>query len=307
MLAQSSLLRFPSRTGKLILPERPMRATLAGLGLYETRWWHQRLLVLVGNIFLRLHLGRTLQTRKWPTEVNAEWWRHWIADIVQPIVGRVNCFAIALLEARQAVLLMDEHGHSMGFAKIWHCSTIPEAQTSEALILDALQKDPPTSFRVPRMLAHGVFEDHLYQLFSALPDGPKRQPPHDPALIAAVVDELQAKLDSLPGMDHAAHHVMGHGDFSHRNLRLAADGQLWLFDWEYAGWSPRLADETRYWTTWFGAGLWPRVGRDSTRILAMLRQRGTDAEILEAVCWPEHNLPIEQALRDAIQARIAAA
>jgi aminoglycoside phosphotransferase (APT) family kinase protein len=157
------------------------------------------------------------------------------------------------------------------------------------------------------MLAHGLFEDHHYQLFSALPNGPKRQPPPDPELIASVVDELQEKLDSIPRRAHsAAHHVMGHGDFSHRNLRLAADGQLWLFDWEYAGWSPRLADETRYWATWFGARVWPRVGRDSTRMLDMLRRRGTDEEILEAVCWPEHNLPIEQALRNAIQAKIAA-
>jgi hypothetical protein len=302
---EGGMLRFPGITGRLILPERPVRAALAGLALYETRKLRQRVLVLAGRLSLRLRLGGLMRAREWPATVNTEWWQCWLADVAEPTAGRIDRIAINLFGDRQTALLMDHHGRPLGFAKVWPGRNNYAGLENEAVILKALEIDPPVRFRTPRILAHGVLNGHVYQLFTPLPEGRQRHPPADPGLIASVIDEVQTKLTALPKpTDSPSHHVMGHGDFSQRNLRLAADSNLWLFDWEYAGWTPRLADEIRYWATWHATRLNPRIKRDSARMLRLLRSRGTDKEILEAVSWPEHNLPIEQALRDAIHAEV---
>ncbi|WP_372921871.1 phosphotransferase family protein [Roseovarius sp.] len=288
-----------------MLPERPVRAALAGLALYETRKLRQRALVLTGRLSLSLRLGALMRAREWPAAVNTEWWHRWLADVAEPAVGRIERIAMSLFGDRQTALLMDHHGRPLGFSKVWPGRKSYSGLENETAILKALEIDPPLRFRTPRILAHGVLNDHVYQLFTPLPEGRQRHPPPDPGLIASVIDEVQAKLAALPKpADSPAHHVMGHGDFTLRNLRLAADRNLWIFDWEYAGWTPRLADEIRYWATWYATRLTPQIRRDSARMLRLLRSRGTDREILEAVCWPEHSLRTEQALRDAIRAEV---
>ncbi len=66
--------------------------------------------------------------------------------------------------------------------------------------------------------------------------------------MSRVAEDVSVALEGvLPRPDDIpAHWRPIHGDFVPWNLREDERGQLWLLDWEDAGWAPPLADLVRY-------------------------------------------------------------
>jgi hypothetical protein len=291
---------FPPGSHFVVLPSRPTRAALAGLALYDATLFHQRTAARVVRLLLDIGLGSLLRNPDSQYQPE-DWWQELIEQVAEPVLGPVSRTAFLLPGDRIDALLMDQAGQPLGFIKVRWQDLESYRKELAGQLLERLAGSPPVSFRVPRLLAQGELNGIHYRLLEPLPEGPHRRPPRDPERISEVVEELQGKLDdavSHTGM--APHHVPLHGDFTPRNLRLAADGRLWLFDWEHAGYGPRLADELRYWCSDLSLRFRPRAEPAAKWIVRVLRTRGTNDEILEAVEWPEFNLPREQAMRDHV-------
>lgn len=296
---------FPPGNAHLLVPARPRRAALAGLSLYDAVSPRQRRILRVGRAAARLGLIRLLPRAVEVADVPTRgWWSEWVAGVVEPAVGAVGFRPRRTSEGRVRCLLLAEDGSPRAFAKIVAArgSGVLEREATVHAVLD---QESPLRFRVPRMLRRGRLGDWTYLLFEAIPDVSHRPLPGDPRLVAEIVDELQTSFAGLPRpADVPADHVPGHGDFTRRNARVTADGEVWVIDWEYAGWMPRLADELRFWAHHVGHGWrWP-ARRHAERVVRILRARGSDDEILEAVAWPEFNTPAEQAVRDATAALV---
>jgi hypothetical protein len=196
---------------------------------------------------------------------------------------------------------MDEDGVPTAFLKLGWSSKTEDRIQREVQVLQHFVDHPPGRFRAPQILASGEFEGERYRLFEPLPDGAHTRPSPDANRIESVVDEFRACLSDLEKPpDIPRHYVPGHGDFTHRNLRMASDGNLWLFDWEYCEWMPPLADELRYWAAHYAFAIMPRPQAVARKIVDTLRHRGTVDDIREAVAWPEFNRPAEQAIRQAV-------
>jgi len=80
--------------------------------------------------------------------------------------------------------------------------------------------------------------------------------------VSRVLEPLLPRVDGIP-----AHWRPMHGDFVPWNLREDSQGQLWLLDWEDAGWGPPYADLVRYIVAYHSLG-WTRP----TRIAAVVAQ-----------------------------------
>jgi Ser/Thr protein kinase RdoA (MazF antagonist) len=209
---------------------------------------------------------------------------------------------------RVSLLAMDAAGRPIAFAKLLNAPQPHVAAAASAL----LSRAPTRSFGIPLALDEGEFSGRLYRVLRPLPEGPHRPPPLDPARLADVVDEFHERLSELerpPGTP--AGHVACHADLTPRNLRVASDGGWWLFDWDNVRFGPRLADELRYWCAWHAYRPKPSVERDSAAVLSLLRRRGSDSEIAEAVAWPEQvrqtYREIEPRLHAAVGAAVGAA
>jgi hypothetical protein len=63
---------------------------------------------------------------------------------------------------------------------------------------------------------------------------------------------------------------------------------------------PPLADELRYWTAHHAYSLRLNPRRAAGHIVNVLRTRGSDDDIREAVAFPVFNRPREQAIRSAV-------
>jgi thiamine kinase-like enzyme len=168
-------------------------------------------------------------------------------------------------------------------------------------VLERLSDDPPTAFRVPRLLLEGTMGGWTYQLFEPLPAGPHRPVNPKPTRIAHIIDEMRQRLAGLPrSPQFPPHHVIGHGDFTPRNVRKASDGRVWVLDWEYARWSPPLADELKFWTARYSLRVRPRPVRDGRRVAALLRERGGDEDIVEALRWGAYMTPEQAAIAKVV-------
>jgi hypothetical protein len=200
-------------------------------------------------------------------------------------------------------LLFDKDGRILAFAKHLVRDEPSELSTAAQELLTA---DPARSFHIPALLAHGRFEDMAYHMHAPLPGGGHRQPKPDPDVIEAVIDELQSKLAGLPGPDGTPDHfVPVHRDFLAINLRRASDGHLWLIDWDNVGWGPPLTDELAFWMGGVARRFGPTGNRRIVQTLELLRRRGSDEQIREAIEWrlghkPQEALPAEQAIRDGL-------
>lgn len=297
---------FPPKSRYLMLPRDPARAARAGLALYEAVEPQQRLAVGVARLLAATGLiGRLPRNDR--AEVDWPWWSSFVREIVEPITGPVARVAFRVPgNPRVSMLAMGADGAPVAFAKLLNA---PQPEFAAAAGT-ALMGSPTTHFRVPHTLAEGVFDGRLYRVTQPLPEGPHRSPPMDAARIAAIVDEFHARLAALPAPEGLpADHVVCHADLTPRNLRVTADGGWWLFDWDNVRWGPRLADELRYWSAWMAYRGRCDVDRDAPRVLALLRRRGTEAQIAEAVHWPEQlrqtYRPVEHELHAAVLAAVA--
>ena len=293
-------LGFPRRTCHVLLPSHPVQATQAGLALYDSTLLHQRVIRTVGSALIDLRLHRLFHFGRLPEAlIDRQWWTAWRDEIAVPVIGPVERAAFRFWEGRVVALLMTDAGQPRGFVKVW--PNPPGASRPnpdlQPLVLARLAADPPSAFRVPSLLAEGALGDWAYQLFEPLPPGSHRPLAAAPERIGRIVDEWRERLADVPRPPGvASHHVIGHGDFTPRNARHAGDGRIWVLDWEYAGWAPKLADELQFWTAHYACSPWPRPVRDGRRTLAALRQRGHDADIAEALRWGAYMMPVQRAI-----------
>ena len=283
---------FPPGSGFVMLPRRPRRAARAGLALYETVEVRQRVAAFAGRVITTCGLAGLLPRNDRP-EVDRAWWERFLREVVQPHVGSVASVAFRVPgNPRVAALLLDDRGRPVAFAKLLN-SAAPERTAALSMLLSSHE---PATFRVPRTLAEGALDGWDYRLLEPLPEGTHRSPPFAPDMVAAITDEFHERASGLPRPDGVSPaHVVCHADLTPRNLRLAADGRWWLFDWDNARWGPRLSDELRYWCAWFAYRPRPDVERDARRVHGLLRRRGTEADIQEAVQWPDR---VAQTFRD---------
>jgi hypothetical protein len=147
---------------------------------------------------------------------------------------------------------------------------------------------PGASFRVPACRHSYAYDGWSVREFEPLPQF------HRPArwnmrrLRQVVVDAslaLTGKLDRPRDIPASWRPI--HGDLVPWNLREDDDGQLWLLDWEDAGWGPRLADCVRYIVAHHSLGRGsPRSIADEVRTLL---NNEPPVEIQEAaVFWLNH-------------------
>jgi len=267
----------------LIVPRWPRRATVAALGLSDAVEPRQRMMFRAVALAAYLGLGRVLPgMARLPTGLDPAWWSAWFDAVAKPILGDASYVGYRVPpNGRVAALLMDHRGQPLAFAK--HLSRPPselELQISLAL------QHGRFPFNTPQVVAEGEFNAIWFRMYAPLPSGLHRRPPHDPARLRRIVDAWHRSFDHLarpPGIPGDA--VVCHADFTPRNLRVASDGRWWLIDWDNARWGPRLADELHYWCAEYCWGLRPRPKRDAERVLALLRERGTDDEIASAAEW----------------------
>ena len=140
-------------------------------------------------------------------------------------------------------LLLIRQGCPVAFVKIRKAENCFKLHREfEALRL--VEKARPTSFRFTSPLFEGTISEQRYAGFAPLPVGlhrPPTAPPLDEILqdIVGILSSLQKPPDAPPDS------VPMHGDFTPWNLRqLHRD--LYLLDWETAGWGPPGADEVMY-------------------------------------------------------------
>ena len=111
------------------------------------------------------------------------------------------------------------------------------------------------SFRVITCIDRFSYENWSVRLYEPLPrlHRPARL---DAARIRGVSEEVSLALrDLIPRADGIPSHWQPmHGDFVPWNLREDSQGQLWLLDWEDAGWAPPLADFVRYVVAYYSLG-----------------------------------------------------
>ncbi len=297
----SGALAFPPWGRGLRLSVAPRRAIRNGLGLFDAHNPWRSAAVRLTRGLVDFGGSAAWQWLGAQEPMDPDWWMALCTTVVEPVAGAVGSAALARRSDRFDVLFMDEDGVPNAFLKLGWSSESEDRIQREVQILKHFVNHPPGRFRVPQILASGEFEGQRYRLFEPLPDGVHTRPAPDALRIGSVVDEFQACLGDLEkSPDIPRHYVPGHGDFTHRNLRMACDGNLWLFDWEYCEWMPPLADELRYWAAHYAFAIMPRPRAAARKIVDTLRHRGTVNDIREAVVWPEFNRPVEQAIRQAV-------
>ncbi|MDH3517893.1 MAG: phosphotransferase [Acidimicrobiia bacterium] len=117
-----------------------------------------------------------------------------------------------------------------------------ETLAVEKSVLDALERRPPQSFEVARVLDAGTVGDWHFLAMSPLPVRIHTVPPKPD--LAAIADEISHLLADDWGERPAGipeTWVPIHGDFTPWNLR-ASGGHTVLFDWEQATWAPPTSD-----------------------------------------------------------------
>lgn len=297
-LAERAYVAFPPRSGFLVLPRRPLRAARAGLALYEAVLPRQRLALSAGHTILGTPLVDLLPAGH-RDAVDWDWWERLVGEVVVPHVGPVRHIALRVpANPRHSALMMSAEGRPVAFAKILGAET----STLSGQVWDLLGGAARDGFRVPALIATGSLDGVPYQITEPLPEGKHRPPPLDPARLRRIIRGFRAGLGPLPRpVGTPASYVPVHNDLTPRNLRVARDGTWWLFDLDRVRFGPPLVDELRFWCAWFGYRARPRVERDAERILELLRQQGSDADVIEAVGWsgrPSHTYrSIEDGLR----------
>ena len=279
---------------------------IGGLALYDATFLHQRFALAAGRMMLRVGLERPFRLN-YPPPI-PDWWERWVVELAEPVVGPVADTAFRLpgvpeYAQRVTSLLFNERGDILAFAK--HLVRDEPSETSIAA-QELLTTTPAPSFRIPELLAHGRFEDVAFHMHQPMPPGGHRQPRSTPELIETVVDDLQAALGSLPNPPGTPdHYVPVHRDFLAINLRRASDGNLYLIDWDNVGWGPPLTDELAYWMGGVAREFGPTGSRQASKVHRLLRRRGSDDQIREAVEWrlghkPTEALAGEQRIRDGV-------
>jgi glycosyltransferase involved in cell wall biosynthesis len=100
--------------------------------------------------------------------------------------------------------------------------------------------------------------------------------------VSRALEHVLTRPDGIP-----AHWRPMHGDYVPWNLREDKRGQLWLIDWEDAGWAPPLADLVRY-VIAHQSLKWNRLGRIAAAVRLTLAGASADAVAEVARFWLSH-------------------
>jgi aminoglycoside phosphotransferase (APT) family kinase protein len=100
--------------------------------------------------------------------------------------------------------------------------------------------------------------------------------------VSRVLEQLLPRVGDIP-----SHWRPMHGDFVPWNLREDSQGQLWLLDWEDAGWGPPLADVVRYVVAYHSLG-WTRPDRTAAVVAQTVGLESLPALAEVASFWLSH-------------------
>jgi hypothetical protein len=185
--------------------------------------------------------GRSTRFETADREMWAEMERRW-----RELVGPFDDFAIVARRqsGRAGFSLLLINGEvPVGFVRVR--PGLDQTSDGEAAALRILGGPRALSFQVPEVLGAGRVADWAYLVSSPLTGAPHRAPRNPP--IATVLDEMQRALAAMPRPPGTPEGwVPIHGDLTPWNLRLTADGDLVLLDWEQVRWGPEGADELLY-------------------------------------------------------------
>jgi glycosyltransferase involved in cell wall biosynthesis/thiamine kinase-like enzyme len=144
------------------------------------------------------------------------------------------------------------------------------------------------SFRVAACTGAFVYEGWSVRQYEPLPSlhGPAKW---DPERIRRVAEDVSFALEGLfPKPARTPKHWRPiHGDFVPWNLREDSQGQLWLLDWEDAGWGPPLADLVRYVVAYHSLG-WMSPVRIAETVRRTIGAGSVDALAEIASFWLSH-------------------
>lgn len=237
-----TFVRFPPPAGPLILSTDSRAASMAGIASWSacrpvsraaraTGWWFVRLL---GPRFL------PLPRIEWDPPFTQEEWSSLMSKWEEAL-GEIVGFAVyERSQAERSGLLLLVVGTSgpTGFIKVR-----PSGDTSlERSALSAAAA--ARGVTCPRVIDSGEVGEWTYLVTTALPSGLHR--PAGPVPVPAVAAAISQALAALPRPESVPPDWEPlHGDFGPWNLREHR-GDLFLFDFEHAGWAPVQADLTFY-------------------------------------------------------------
>ena len=157
---------------------------------------------------------------------------------------------------------------------------------------------PGTSYRVPLCRHSFVYAGWSVREFEPLPQFHRPARWDQQRIRQVTVDVsrvLAGKLDRPS--DIPAHWLPMHGDLVPWNLREDDHGQLWLLDWEDAGWGPPLADLFRFIVAYYSLQ-WNDPVRIATRVKSVLAAESDDALREVTTFWQYHHNFYPQDARD---------
>jgi thiamine kinase-like enzyme len=167
------------------------------------------------------------------------------------------------------------------------------------------------SYRVPSCRRSFHYEGWSVREFEPLPQF-HRPARWDPTRIRQVADDVSETLQLARQLDIPSHWLPMHGDLVPWNLREDKGGQLWLLDWEDAGWGPPFADVVRFIVAYHSLG-WRSPHQIARHVRSSLA--GEPREVLHEVAqfWLQHhnvqpgNWPRQSAMDAARKSRESAA
>jgi len=147
---------------------------------------------------------------------------------------------------------------------------------------------PASSYRVPTCrysFCHGKWS---VREFEPLPQF-HRPARWDPQRIRRVATEVSQALEGrfARGPNIPSYWRPIHGDLVPWNLREDGTGQLWLLDWEDAGWGPPLADLFRFIVAYYSLR-WRNPVRIASRVRTILAAESEDALQEVTTFWLQH-------------------
>jgi N-acetylglucosaminyldiphosphoundecaprenol N-acetyl-beta-D-mannosaminyltransferase len=237
--------RFPPGRGELLVPTASRREALAALALYPACRPSASRVQRAARAIVRLAGPRALPgaITSWTPPLPAEAWAR-LEAAWRSAIGPWDGLAVlgrAQSERDGVALLLLRLGQPVAFVKLRRdAGPLDRERAALDLVRDAM----PRSFRAPQVRAHGTEEGWSWLATSTLRPGLHRRP--DRPGLEVITREVETALARLPRpAETPAGWRPMHGDFTPWNLRRAGE-ELWLLDWEGAGWGPPGADLVLY-------------------------------------------------------------
>lgn len=235
---------FPPNAQYLKIPVSSRAAALAGLSIYPAcrpkAIWAMRALRAAVRVFGPQILPGP--TAHWTPPLEPDLW----ATLLDRWRGELGEFQRMVIYHRAFrpgfALLLLRLDRPIAFVKVRRAE-VDELQ--EVRALQAVSRFRPRAFFAPELRSVGAVDGWAYFATTPFP-AQVYGVPQDPPL-GSILEDIRASLVDLPrSSDTPSAWQPMHGDLTPWNLRQGAEGELFLFDWERAGWGPPGADEVLY-------------------------------------------------------------